>query len=292
VPDLVVSIFLADNNVLSSVAGIDLSGNPGNVSMTDDGTGNATYSLANIHATIECIGLGGATYNNMVAGMIASAGFLEIPFKQYFSFQDTTANTMRFSVATQSLDRIWVAPRHTTFGTQGGAVVVAGHKEAGAFTASAAAGSPIQDIGAPAFDIGGVMDYNSEKYLTKFVDFPEVPSSTKALYQFQLNGAYYPQFRATFEEMSQISKQSVNYSGKKPSYSLHTAKTNYAVQCIRLNMPESEYGRLISGLDTRSVSLNGYYNMDNVSSARTLNLFAECSSTLRIGSGKMLEVVQ
>ncbi len=292
VPDLVVSIFLADNNVLSSVAGIDLSGNPGNVSMTNDGAGNATYSLANIHATIECIGLGGATYNNMVAGMIASAGFLEIPFKQYFSFQDTTANTMRFSVATQSLDRIWVAPRHATFGAQGGAVVVAGHKEAGAFTAAAAAGSPTQDIGAPAFDIGGVMDYNSEKYLTKFVDFPEVPSSTKAHYQFQLNGAYYPQFRATFEEMSQISKQSVNYSGKKPSYSLHTAKTNYAVQCIRLNMPESEYGRLISGLDTRSVSLNGYYNMDNVSSARTLNLFAECSSTLRIGSGKMLEVVQ
>lgn len=292
VPDLVVSIYLADNNVLSSVAGIDLAGDPSNTTMVQNGTGDATYSLANIHATIECIGLGGATYNNMVAGMIASAGFLEIPFKQYFSFQDTTANTMRFSVATQSLDRIWVAPRNVTFGTQGAAVVVAGHKESGAFTATASAGSPTQDIGVPSFDIGGVMDYNSEKYVTRFVDFPEVPSSSKALYQFQLNGAYYPQFRATFEEMSQISKQSVNYSGKKPAYSLYTAKTNYAVQCIRLNMPESEYGRLISGLDTRSVSLNGYYNMDNVSSARTINLFAECSSTLRIGAGKMLEVVQ
>ena len=256
--------------------------------------------MKNIHATIECIGLGGSTYNNMVAGMIASAGFLEIPFKQYFAFQDSTASTMRFSVATQSLDRIWVAHRAKDFGVQGGAVVVAGHKVAGAFVDDVAGQTAADiDIGVSSFDNGGIMDYNTEKYLSKFIDFPEPPTSAtaKAFYQFQLNGAYYPQFRATFEEMAQISKQSVNHSGKKPAYGLHTAKTNYSVQCIRLNMPESEYGRLISGLDTRSVSLNGYYNMDNVLSTGagyipTINLFCECSSTLRIGAGKMLEVVQ
>lgn len=290
-PDIVVSIYLADNNVLSSVNGVALDGT-GADDITDDGNGNATYSLANIHATIECIGLAGSVYNNMVAGMIASAGFLEVPFKQYFSFQDTVSQTMRFTVATQSLDRIWVAHRRSDFGTQGGAVVVKGHKVAGAFTASASAGSATQDVGKPDYDIGGVLDYNSEKYLTKFVDFPEPPTLSKNLYQFQLNGAYYPQFRATFEEMSQISRNSVNYSGKKCMYSLDTAKTNMSVQCIRLNMPESEYGRLISGLDTRSVSLNGYYTMDNTDGNRTVNLFAECSSTLRIGAGRMLEVVQ
>lgn len=300
VPDLVVSIYLADNNVLSSVAGPALSGTPLDLTMTEDGAG-CTYTMANIHATIECIGLGGATYNNMVAGMIASAGFLEIPFKQYFAFQDSTASTMRFSVATQSLDKIWVAHRAKDFGVQGGAVVVAGHKVAGAFVDDVKGQVTADvDIGVSSFDNGGIMDYNTEKYLSKFIDFPEVPTlaAAKAMYQFQLNGAYYPQFRATFEEMAQISKQSVNHSGKKSAYGLHTAKTNYSVQCIRLNMPESEYGRLISGLDTRSVSLNGYYNMDNVNSSGTggyiptVNLFCECSSTLRIGAGKMLEVVQ
>ena len=291
VPDIVVSLYLADNNVLSSVAGVTLSGT-GVTDIVDDGTATATYTMANIHATIECIGLGGSTYNNMVAGMIASAGFLEIPFKQYFSFQDSTANTMRFSVATQSLDRIWVCHRADGFGTQGGAVVVAGHKVSGQFTSATSGGGVTQDVGISTYDIGGVLDYNSEKYLTKFINFAEPPSATKALYQFQLNGSYFPQFRATFEEMSQISRNSVNYSGKKCEYSLDTAKTNYSVQCIRLNMPESEYGRLVSGLDTRSVSLNGYYNMDNVSASRTLNLFAECTSVLHIGAGRMLEVVQ
>jgi len=302
VPDLVVSIYLADNNVLSTVAGPALSGTANDLNIDEDGAG-CTYTMANIHATIECIGLGGATYNNMVAGMIASAGFLEIPFKQYFAFQDSTASTMRFSVATQSLDRIWVAHRAKNFGVQGGAVVVAGHKIAGAFVDPDGAGGsdPEIDIGVSGFDSGGTMDYNSEKYLSKFINMPEPPTTTsqKAYYQFQLNGAYYPQFRATFEEMAQISKQSVNHSGKKPAYGLHTAKTNYSVQCIRLNMPESEYGRLISGLDTRSVSLNGYYNMENVNVTAssggyvpTVNLFCECSSTLRIGAGKMLEVVQ
>ena len=199
---------------------------------------------------------------------------------------------MRFTVATQSLDRLWVAHRQTGFGSQGGGVVVKGHKIKGAFVADTSAGSPTSDIGVPTYDVGGVLDYNTEKYLTKFINFSEPASGTKPLYQFQLNGAYFPQFRATFEEMSQISKNSVNYSGKKCAYSLDTAKTNYSVQCIRLNMPESEYGRLISGLDTRSVSLNGYYNMDNLSGTPTVNLFAECTSTLRIGSGRMLEVVQ
>lgn len=296
-PDIVVSIYLADNDVLASVAGISLSGT-GSSDIVDDGAGSATYTLNNIHATIECIGLAGSVYNNMVAGMIASAGFLEVPFKQYFSFQDTVSQTMRFTVATQSLDRIWVAHRQSGYNAQGGAVLVKGHKVSGAFTSTATiadtttAGAVTQDIGISEYDIGGVLDYNSEKYVTKFVNFPEPASSTKPLYQFQLNGAYYPQFRATFEEMNQISRNSVNYGGKKCNYSLDTAKTNYSVQCIRLNMPESEYGRLISGLDTRSVSLNGYYNVDNMSGTPTMNLFCECSSTLRIGAGRMLEVVQ
>jgi hypothetical protein len=296
-PDIVVSIYLADNNVLASCAGAALSGT-GATDIDDDGSAAATYSLANIHATIECIGLAGSVYNNMVAGMIASAGFLEIPFKQYFSFQDTTSGNMRFTVATQSLDRIWVAHRQNNFGAQGGAVVVAGHKIAGAFVDDAAGQAAADiDIGRPGFDIGGVGDYNKEKYVTKFINFkePDAVTSSKVLYQFQLNGAYYPQFRATFEEMSQISQNSVNYMGKKCTHSLHTAKTNYSVQCIRLNMPESEYGRLISGLDTRSVSLNGYYTMDNVNTGTytpTVNLFCECSSTLRVGAGRMLEVIQ
>ena len=68
-------------------------------------------------------------------------------------------------------------------------------------------------------------------------------------------------------------------------------KRNFSAQCIRLCLPETGV-RKISGFDTRSVSLNGYYNMYNINAPRTVNLFCECTSVLRIGSARQLEVVQ
>ena len=109
-PDLVISIYLADNNVLSSSGDEDI-----DVSFNVDGAGAATYTLNNIHATIESIGLADAVYDNMVSSMIAQKGYVEVPFKQYISFNNTHTGSTRFSVATQSLDRIWVAFRDTGY---------------------------------------------------------------------------------------------------------------------------------------------------------------------------------
>ena len=145
-------------------------------------------------------------------------------------------------------------------------------------------------MGVPGFDVGGMLDYNKERMTSAALDFPE-PAGTNLTYQFQLNGAYMPQFRATFEEMYQISANSVNGSTQN-KVGLETMRNNFAVQCIRLNLPESEFGRLISGLNTRSVSLNGFYNISGLSGTPTVNLFAECTSTLLIGSGRQLSVEQ
>jgi hypothetical protein len=286
VPDLVVSIYLADNSVLSNVAGTAIAGTA-TTGIQVAGAGTVSYSLSNIHATIECMGLADGTYDNMVSSMIATKGFIEIPFKQYYSFQDTHSGQMRFSVATQSLDRIWAVHRNSNFNTNVGAVSIKGYKQTGAFTAASSGAAVTQDVGAPQFDIGGSLDYNKEKLTTAAFDFPE-PAGTN-LYQFQLNGAYIPQFRATFEEMYQISCNSVNgYTQNKVG--LETMKTNYSVQCIRLNLPESEFGRLISGLNTRSVSLNGYYNISGLSGTPTVNLFAETTATLMIGAGRQISI--
>jgi hypothetical protein len=288
VPDLVVSIYLADNSVLANVAGTAIAGTAtSGINLV--GSGTVSYSLSNIHATIECMGLADGTYDNMVSSMIATKGFIEIPFKQYYSFQDTHSGQMRFSVATQSLDRIWAVHRNDNFNTSVGAVSVAGYKQSGAFTSATSGGTVNKDVGAPQYDIGGSLDYNKEKLTTTAFDFPE-PAGTN-LYQFQLNGAYIPQFRASFEEMYQISCNSVNGSTQN-KVGLETMKTNYSVQCIRLNLPESEFGRLISGLNTRSVSLNGYYNITGLSGTPTVSLFCETTSTLMIGPGRTLSVEQ
>jgi hypothetical protein len=291
VPDIVVSIYLSDVNVLSNSAGTALPGTA-TTGIDVDGVGTVSYSLSNIHATIECIGLADGTYDNMVSSMIQTKGFLEIPFKQYYSFQDVHTGQMRFSVATQSLDRLWVVHRDDNYTSNVGAVSVTGYKSAGSiFTAATSGGAVTQDIGAPAYDIGGNLDYTKELLTTAHFNFPEAGSSGTNLYQFQLNGAYIPQFRATFEEMYQISCNSVlGYTQKKVG--LDTMKDNYSVQCVRLNLPESEHSRMISGLNTRSVSLNGYYNITNVSGNPTVNLFAETTSTLMVGQGRQLSVEQ
>jgi len=270
-PDIVVSIYLTDNNVLSSVAGVDSTVGSSTTEFTDDGAKNATFSLTNIHATIESLGLADSTYDTMISQMISQRGFIEVPFKQYIAFQDVTESNMRFSVATACLDRIWVAHRASGYATQAAPVLLTGYGTSGQ----------------------NILDLAKDKYTSKYFNFTEPGSNPK--YQFQLNGALYPQFQASFEEMHQISRNSImsQTCHARDNIPLNTIKNNYAVHCIRLNMPESEFSRTLSGLDTRGISLNGFYNLHGAStgSTGTITLFAECTSVMRIGSGKQVELV-
>ncbi len=282
-PDLVVSIYWASDTCLAAVKNVDTNGNFTTVS----DTGGATYKVSDIHGTIETIGLADAVYDNMVSSMIAQKGFIEIPFKQYFSFSNSHTGSSRFTVATQSLDRVWMAYRASTFATEAGAHAVPGY--------STAAGKDASNLTAALLsDYGGMHGTGAqEKYITKFQKFQEPSTDTKMKYQLQLNGAYYPQFPASREEMYQITKSSlpapVKYNMTSEQY-----LDSYFVQCVRLNMPDSEFSRTLSGLDTRSVSMNGYVNTSggaHPTNDPNLMIFAECTSTLRVGSGRMLEVI-
>ena len=75
-------------------------------------------------------------------------------------------------------------------------------------------------------------------------------------------------------------------------YGLRTMLANYSVQCMRLNLCDSEFSRQISGLDTRGIALNGFYNIYNGTNGRPVSLFCEVTSTLRIGSGLQIECIQ
>ena len=269
-PEMVVSIYLADNNVCIDAAGADLAGGTNPIT-TAAGAPAPVYSLSNIFATIETIGLADGTYDAMVNQMMQQVGFLEVPFKQYVSFHDTHTGNMRFSVATQSLDRIWIAHRSANFSNAGGAVRPSGFNQNGNN------------------QYGKTLGYNKEKHISKYFNFPE--NNATAKYQLQLNGALVPQFQASFEEMHQISKNSVPLKKVQKEFGLATQKANYSVQCIRLNLEDSEFSRKISGLDTRGISLNGSYNITG-HTASPVTLFCEVTSTLRIGSGQMVEIVQ
>ena len=125
----------------------------------------------------------------------------------------------------------------------------------------ASAGAATQDIGKPEYDIGGILDYNKEKYISNYFNFPQMQEGSR--HWLQLNGAQFPQWQASVEDMLQISKQSVLAGKHQMKYGLRTMKENYCVFCIRLNLADSEYSRQISGLDTRGISLSAYYNLAN-----------------------------
>ena len=282
-PDLVVSIYWASNSVLASCKAANTHAL---FEVVPDGNlEKAVYEIKNIHATIEAVGMADSVYDHLTQSTIASIGYIEVPFKQYFSFSATHSGASRFTVAAQSLDRIWTAWRKADYDTLGAPQPVKGYSTAAGLAAAATSAVSLSAYGG-AHGTGAV-----EKYITKFQKFSEPGAADALKYQFQLNGTYYPQYPAGTEDMYQVTKNSLPLPVK---YGLtkEQLRDSSFVQCIRLNLPNSEDSRTMSGLDTRSVSLSGYVNTTGVLTANpNLMIFCECTSSVRIGAGRQLEVV-
>jgi hypothetical protein len=231
----------------------------------------------------------------MIQSRLESAGFLELPFKNYFVTENTHTGSTRFSVATQSLDRIIVVQRTTGFDTQKAPVVATGHVKAGGFAHAAPIttfAAPAVDLGVPQFDTGGVYSTRTEKYIPAFFNFKETLSgATAAKYQFQLQGTLIPQAEAGTEEMYAISCNAMQGYHIEQNMTLQQYRDNYMVQAIRLNLPDSEYSRELSGIDTRGISLDGVYKTSGLVNTTNVVVYCEVSSTIRIGTGRSLEVV-
>ena len=283
--ELVISLTLADNNVLSSSAGITLSGTTGTTDFDNLGNKASAYSLSNMYATVEAMSLASSGYDEMIQGIISEVGFLEIPFKQYMSFQDTVSQQMRFSTATQSLDRIIVVHRDADYNTVAAPRTVAGYK---VYDATNILG------GVASYDAGGVLDTNKELYKPAFSNFKEpTPAGGTVLgHQFQINGANLPNYQASTEDMFSITRNAVGIHHAQKKMGLDTMRKHFCVYAVRLNLPNSEENRIISGLDTRGTNLSAYYNIFNIGPTKpVVNLFCEMTSSLRVGAGGQLEVI-
>lgn len=299
VPDIRVRLYLASNNVLTTSKGVVIGntgasafcGNNQANAVANAGTGAAAYRLKNIHATIEAIGLADQSYDKMLSAQMSAQGFLEIPYKSYQCFNDTHTGSSRFSVSTQSLDRVWLAWRNKDYNSQIAPICVNGHKLNGAFVdPTAGAGVTTTDIGLPQYDAGGVLDTNNERYKSQYFNFTQPIAGTQL--QLQLNGAYMPQFNAYLSELYGMSRNSLPGHRVSKNMSLDQYLNNYCVQCFRLNMPDSEFSRLISGLDTRAVNLQGIVK-STTSAAIEVNLmvFTEQTECMRVGPGRSVEII-
>ena len=275
VNDVVITIYLEQPSLCTTLSDNITSG--GFITSGTLGAAVPNYILNNIYATVKVFSLASGFYDSMVAEQMSSTGELEVPFKQYFSFRDQCTGSTRFNVATQSLDRIFVA-HHAVVSPAGGTlhpVLASGY-------------AAIGDTQARLMKLGKM------KYIHPYTRFrePTAAAGTKILQEFQLNGAKYPQFRATSEDMYEILRNSSN-RGKhnERNTGLQQYKSDDYVCAMKLTM-DAPNARYIQGLDSRSVSLNGYYNIFNLATTSDLTLFCECTSSLLISSGRQVAVIQ
>jgi len=308
-PNIRIRLYCATDNVLSNVKTSVLGVASGK--FADSAGANSTsgaplpadpngtlpkYELTDIHATIECISIGDMTYENMLASQMGSAGELEVPYKAYYTFNDTHSGSSKFSVSASSLDRIWLAWRGSDYNSVTNPVTIQGHKVEGAFVdVTAGAGTTTLDVGKPQYDVGGVLDTGSEKYKGRYFNFSQPvlwsAPTTEWKAQIQLNGAYMPQFSANVEELYGITRNSLEMSHKAKQMTLDQYRKNFCVQCFRLNMPNSEFSRTLSGVDSRATNLQGIVRTENAVSGANLMIFAETTEVLKIAPGRSISVV-
>lgn len=300
-PQITIEITLADNVILPQMVFADgvtlaLAATATTEGIAAVGAGTASYTMDNITMQVEVLGMASSVLDEVVAQRVSQVGYLSIPFKNYFSFSSSHSSTSRFNVNSASWDRLWVAWRDANGGSVSAAVPVSGYKLKGAFTSATT--SPgnlnliVQDIGKPQYDIGGSLDTNREKYVARAFNFvePLLAGQTVSNYQLQINSANYPAYKLTVPEAYALTMNSIDVYDKTRVMSLDQYRDNYFVHCYRFCLPESDYSRLSSGLDTRATSAQCALVTENVTTSTPCFIFAEVTSELRVAN-RAIEVI-
>jgi len=301
-PQITVEITLAENTVCPTCSDVTLSTNNAD-NFCAANAAAPVYELKDINMQVEVLGMATSVLDQIVEQRIASVGYLSLPFKNYFSFQNHHQGTTKFNINSASWDRLWITYRATDYASNGAPHTVAGYKLAGAFTSSAtiadttAAGAVNQDVGIPQFDSGGILQTNKEKYIAPYFRFQHLPEGANAAakllqetdFVLQVNGASIPSYKMNPTEFYAITKNSIDNYSTNHDKSMKQYLDSYFVHCMRFCMPDSDFGRLASGLDTRSVSANVTLQTQGLdTNGVTVNIFCECTSELRVGKNDFL----
>jgi len=252
-PEITIKFTMAQNNVLVGA-----------------GTGDHTWTMEDVHFLCTTVGVDGA-YEKLMEHKIKTDKTVEIPFKQYYSISQRHVNSTRFSVSSQSVDRIFTVLRDSNYSTLGTKVDLpsaAHHK------------SPI-------------------KHICKYNNFE---SGNHALFkhQYTINNILYPQFQAERPENYYLVKQAT-MNEMNEIVDLNDFQKHQYVMPVTLCATRDIDS--IDGFDSRNTASICEFNTVNLVSfeadGTTLKnpqpvydsfVFIETTSSLIIGAGKALEV--
>ena len=217
-------------------------------------------AISNVYFTVDIIQTD-VSYQNILAGKLQN-GPLEIYFPDYRSFTSGLVNknqSMRFSVSSQSIDDIYA-----TF-------LPATYNDVSTTTAFANSGT--------------------SRYFNK--DGSNITSS-----QFQLNSQFYPSFKPDSQAVIfQLTSEAFGAAtdtlgGTDPLLNTLSAFTNFFwVHHLRLNHPDAEGNRILSGFDSRGSSANFFWNTEASSGTGHAWVFVKSSALLRVGAYRQIEYV-
>ena len=268
-----VAITLADDAVLPVVSGLAI-----------PTSSSSTYVLDNFYFTIDCISMSDGMYDELVSRMISRDGYIPLSFNEYTSFQQDnlggTTNQIRFALNSQSVNKIYGTLRPSDYITRGKAAVAT---------------------------TGGTLVEASQPYFFNFTNFAVTNTSAPFQSGYSINNSPHPAYgnASEIEWLSQLAicenKVAMDSPGNQIGSLLEFRKNKF-VAAIRPNHPidGETRNKFISGYDTRGVQSQIVWNVGNIDSTTltaaggfySAYVLVETTSTLKIGAGRQLEIIQ
>ncbi len=292
-PLITIELTLADSSIIPVVAGEGIAGTA-STGVTVANSTATSFEIKNASLQVEVMGFATSVLDELAESRISQVGYLSLPFKQYFTHESSHTTDSRFSVNSQSLDRLWFIYRASGFANRAGLHSVLGYRQAGGTISSDGTNLNL-DVGVPQID-NVLPDVDRERLIAPYFRFEEPVSNKvtgKSAYQLQINGASIPAYKMNRVEALGMTLNSLDDVDPDVHKNMTLAQytDSFFVQCYRFNLPGSDYSRLASGLDTRSVSALCSLNTEGTQ-ACNLIVAAEVTSELRVGAGRAVQVVQ
>ena len=256
--------------------------------------GNASFSLSNVFFSVDTLSINDGLYSQMISSFLNSGNIIELPYSNWFSFSNVgqgMSGVTRFSLSTQSLDRVFafnVTDRAYPLGTNTGSTL-----------------DPVTGNSTGYTRIGtGTRTYGADGTNNTVVTY------TQSGWQYNVNGSYLPSWSASTMQSYPLLLSCLNMSADTLGGMSRSLTTPAAWQCGYYVMAQefcnSDAG-YISGLDTRGSSLQAFLQQTGTigtanngtgaaagsspGTSLTTYVFAQCTSSLKIGAGRSIEVV-
>jgi hypothetical protein len=217
------------------------------------------FTLSNMFFSLDTIAIDDGNFYQMHEHFLSGGGVYEIPFNQYFSFSSSAAGdgSLKFSLSPASLNKVWAT-----------------------FVNGATTTPTVLNT-----------NTNTSQYFKR-------TGAGVTGYQFNINNQPYPNYRPSTDMSFQLMQNAYGLSQDtlggcyKGLDTLTKWKSDYWVAVQSFTHDAGDDERFQCGIDTRGNVSQGYFEYTGLTAtSQTGMVFAQVSSILRVGAGRMIEIV-